>query len=89
MAAKTVNEMKADLVQATLATWIQLVQEKGYENTDASDTIDTTMRKSPELFSRLREAVPSEVSGIPFFEDSAEVAEWLLGVIVTPAKKRK
>ena len=58
MAAKTVNEMKADLVQATLATWIQLVQEKGYENTDASDAIDTTMRKSPELFSRLREAAP-------------------------------
>jgi len=31
MAAKTVNEMKADIEQATLATWIQLVQEKGYE----------------------------------------------------------
>src|SRR5713226_10006138 len=47
---KTAEELKGELVRATLNMWIELVREKGYENTDLGDAIDTLLRKNPEFF---------------------------------------
>ncbi len=85
---KTAEELKAELVQATMNTWIELQQEKGYENTDLGDAIDTLLRKNPEFFDRVREAVPSQVPNVTHFSDDSEVALWLAGEMGKLGKRK-
>jgi hypothetical protein len=85
---KTAEELKAELVQATMNTWIELQQEKGYENTDLGDAIDTLLRKNPEFFDRVREAVPSQVPNVTHFNDNSEVALWLAGEMGKLGKRK-
>jgi hypothetical protein len=85
---KTAEELKGELVRATLNMWIELVREKGYENTDLGDAIDTLLQKNPEFFDRVREAVPSQVPNVTHFNDNSEVALWLAGELGKLGKQK-
>jgi hypothetical protein len=61
---------------------------KPYPKARTGPVIDTLLRKNPEFFDRVREAVPSQVPNVTHFNDNSEVALWLAGEMGKLGKRK-